>query len=61
MTQKDQIMKTELQIKIDLVRKYIYEVKGVDIVTIKWSKVDNTRELQMLEQCYQYALKYYRR
>ena len=51
-------MKTELQIKIDLVRKYIYEVKGVDIVTIKWSKVDNTRELQMLEQCYQYALKF---
>ncbi len=53
-------MKTELQMKIDLVRKYIFEMKGVDIGTIQWSKGDNTRELEMLEQCYQYALKYYR-
>ncbi len=54
-------MRTELQRKIDLVRQYIYEMKGIDVGNIKFSNGDNTRELEMLEQCYQYALKYYRR
>ncbi len=53
-------MRTELENKIQLVRRFIYEKKGVDIQTIKWSDGDNTRELEMLEQCYQCALKYYR-
>ena len=50
---------TPLQQKINVVEQYIYHMKGVRInITFK-KNVNNQRELDMLDQAYIYAVKYF--